>query len=187
MPSISEMRKGTRVLIDNDPYLVVSFEFVKPGKGQALYRTKLKNLLSGAIIERTFRSGESFDLATLDHRNMQFLYKEGNQYQFMDVDTFEQIALPEEVLGDAKNFLLDGINVEVVFFRSNPIGVNIPNFINMRVVNTDPYLRGDTSSSDMKLARLESGYEIRVPPFINEGDVIQIDTRTGAYVTRVNK
>ncbi len=187
MPSISEIRKGARILLDNEPYLVVSFEFVKPGKGQALYRTKLKNLMSGAIIERTFRSGESFEFATLDHRNMQFLYKEGNQYQFMDVDNFEQMSLPEDVLGDAANYLLDNLTVEVVFFRGNAIGINIPSFVNMRVVDTDPYLRGDTSSSDLKLARVESGFEVRVPPFINEGDVIQIDTRSGQYVTRVNK
>ena len=187
MLPVGELKKGTTLIIDNDLYVVTSFEFAKPGKGQAMYRTKMRNMATGAVVERTFRSGDMFEPARLDQRSMQYLYREGNNYTFMDNTTYEQISLSEDALGDAKNYLIDNLSVDVLFFRDRPIGVNAPNFISLRVVDTAPWAKGDTSGSDSKPATLESGYVLRVPPFINEGDVIQIDTRTGSYLSRISK
>lgn len=187
MLPVGELRKGTTLTIDNEPYVVTAFEFVKPGKGQAMYRTKLRNMVTGAIIERTFRSGEYFEPAHLDQRSVQYLYREGDHYTFMDNQTYEQFTLPEEALGDAKNYLIDNLPVEILFFHDKPIGVNVPNFVNLRVVSTAAWAKGDTSGSDSKPATLETGFVLRVPPFINEGDLIQIDTRTGEYLSRVKE
>lgn len=187
MYTVSDLRKGLTITINDEPYVVVAFEFTKPGKGQALYRTRLRNMLTGALIDRTYRSGDSLEPAHLDQRSMQYLYHEGSTYYFMDNQTYEQVGIPEDALGDSKDFLVDNLPVEVLFFRDRAIGVNPPNFVNLRVVECAPWAKGDTSSSDLKLVTLETGYQMRVPPFINEGDLIQIDTRTGTYVTRVKE
>ncbi len=187
MYTVSDLRKGLTIAINDEPYVVVSFEFVKPGKGQALYRTRLRNMLSGTVVDRTYRSGDTLESASLDQRSMQYLYKEGNNYYFMDNQTYEQLSISEEALGDAKNYLIDNLGVEVLFFRDRPIGVNVPSFVNLRVVQTAPWTKGDTSGADSKLATMESGCVLRVPPFIEEGDLITIDTRTGAYTTRVKE
>jgi len=185
MYTVADLRKGLKITLDGDPYIVIAFDFVKPGKGQALYRTKMRNMINGTILERTYRSGESFEPASLEERTMQFLYKEDNTYHFMDNKNYEQIVINEDALGDTKNYLIDNLQADVLLFKEKAIGVNVPNFVNLRVVNTDPWAKGDTSGSDSKPATVETGYVLRVPPFIEEGELITIDTRTGEYSTRV--
>jgi len=187
MYTVSDLRKGLTIIIDNEPYIVTSFEFVKPGKGQALYRTRLRNMVNGTMIDRTYRSGDTLEPASLDQRSMQFLYKEDDNYYFMDNQTFEQTSISEEALGDAKNYLIDNLTVDVLLFRDKPIGVNVPNFVNLRVTKTQPWAKGDTSGADSKPVTVETGYMLRVPPFVEEGDLITIDTRTGEYITRVKE
>jgi elongation factor P len=187
MYTSSDLRKGLKVIIDNEPYIVVAFDFSKPGKGQALYRTKLKNMITGLSMDRTYREGENFEPASLEERAMQYLYKEGEQFHFMDNETYEQIVINEEVLGDVKNYLKENLNVKVLMFRERAIGVELPNFVNLRVLKTDLWVKGDTSKADYKPATLETGYELRIPPFVVEGELITIDTRTGEYSTRVKE
>jgi elongation factor P len=185
MYSVADLRKGLKITLDGDPFIVIAFDFVKPGKGQALYRTKMRNMINGTILDRTYRSGETFEPAFLEERTMQYLYKEDNHYCFMDNQNFEQISISEDAIGDAKNFLIDNIEAEILLFKDKPIGVSLPNFVNLRVIQTDPWLKGDTTGSDSKPATLETGYVLRVPPFIEEGELVTIDTRTGDYSTRV--
>jgi elongation factor P len=185
MYNVSDLRKGLKITLDGDPYIVIAFEFTKPGKGQALYRTKMRNMVNGTILDRTYRSGETFEPARLEERAMQYLYKEDNNYCFMDNETYEQIAIGEDLLGDTRYFLIDNLMVDVLMFGEKPIGVNVPNFVNLRVTQTDPWVKGDTTGSDSKPATVETGYVLRVPPFIEEGELITIDTRTGEYSTRV--
>jgi elongation factor P len=185
MYTAADLKKGLKVVIDNEPYVVTAFDFTKPGKGQALYRTKLRNLLTGLTIDRTFREGDTFEPASLEERLMQYLYREGDHFYFMDNQNYEQVVISEEILGDAKNFLKENLNVEVLLFRETPIGVELPNFVNLRVVKTEPWVKGDTSKADYKPATVETGYALRVPPFVVEGELITIDTRTGEYSTRV--
>lgn len=187
MYTASDLRKGLKVIIDDEPYIVTVFEFSKPGKGQALYRTKLRNMITGLTIDRTFREGDTFEPASLEERVMQFLYKEGDHYYFMDNETYEQMAISEESLGDAKNFLIENLNVEILLFRDRAIGVELPNFVNLRVIKTETWVKGDTSKTDYKPATVETGYELRVPPFIEEGELITIDTRTGEFSKRVKE
>lgn len=185
MYTVADLRKGLKVTLDNDPYVVIAFDFTKPGKGQALYRTKLRNMINGTILDRTYRSGETFEPAHLEERKMQFLYKEENLYVFMDNQTYDQVSMSEDALGDSKYFLIDNLPVNILLFRDKAIGVDLPNFVNLRVVQTDPWAKGDTSGSDSKPATVETGYVLRVPPFIEEGELITIDTRSGEYSTRV--
>jgi elongation factor P len=185
MYTVADLRKGLKIILDGDPYIVIAFDFAKPGKGQALYRTKMRNMVNGTILDRTYRSGETFDPASLDERTMQYLYKEDNAYHFMDNRNYEQIVINEDALGDTKNYLIDNLPVDVLLFGEKAIGVNVPNFVNLRVIKTDPWAKGDTSGSDSKPATVETGYVLRVPPFIEEGELITIDTRTGEYSTRV--
>jgi elongation factor P len=185
MYTSADLKKGLKIAIDKEPYIVIAFEFSKPGKGQALYRTKMKNMITGVTLDRTYRSGETFEPAGLDDRKMQYLYKEGDHYCFMDNQTYEQVTIDESTIGDAKNYLTDNLPVDVLLFGERAIGVDVPNFVNLRVVQTDPWVKGDTSGSDSKPATVETGYVLRVPPFIEEGELIVIDTRTGDYSTRV--
>jgi elongation factor P len=185
MYNAADLRKGLKVVIDNDPYVVTVFDFSKPGKGQALYRTKLRNMITGLTLDRTFREGDTFEPASLEEREMQYLYKEGDHYYFMDNQTFEQMIISEEALGDTKNFLIENLNVKVLLFKDKAIGVDLPNFVNLRVVKTEQWVKGDTSKADYKPATLETGYVLRIPPFVEEGELITIDTRTGEYSTRV--
>jgi elongation factor P len=185
MYTVADLRKGLKIIIDNEPYIVIAFDFAKPGKGQALYRTKLRNMITGLTIDRTYRPGDTFEPASLEERAMQYLYKEGDHYYFMDNQTFEQIIISEEGLGDAKNFLTENLNVKVLLFKDRPMGVELPNFVNLRVIKTETWVKGDTSGSDYKPATVETGYVLKVPPFVGEGELITIDTRTGEYSTRV--
>ena len=185
MYTVADLKKGLKITLDGDPYIVTAFEFSKPGKGQALYRTKMRNMITGISLDRTYRSGETFEPARLEERQMQFLYKEDNHYTFMDNQNFEQVQMSEDAVGDSKNFMIDNIQVDVLMFGEKAIGVSLPNFVNLRIVQTDPWVKGDTSGSDSKPATLETGYVLRVPPFIEEGEMIVVDTRTGDYSTRV--
>ncbi|MBW2127268.1 MAG: elongation factor P, partial [Deltaproteobacteria bacterium] len=161
--------------------------FSKPGKGQALYRCKLKNMMTGVIVDRTYRSGDTFQPADLEERAMQFLYSQENEYCFMDVQTYDQVFLNEDQVGNAKNFLTDNLEVQILFFGDKPIGITLPNFVDLMVTRAEPWAKGDSVAGDTKPVTVETGYVLRVPPFINEGDKITIDTRTGEYVTRVKE
>jgi len=183
----SDLRKGLKIVIDGTPYIVTDFQFSKPGKGQALYRCKLKNMITGYTMDRTYRSGEKFEPANLDEVQMQFLYKDGDGFHFMDTQKYEQVALTEEQVGEAKNFLKENMEVTVLFFDSTPIDITLPIFVELQVTKSDPGVRGDTATGATKPATLETGYVIQVPLFIEEGDVLKIDTRTGEYVERVKR
>lgn len=185
MYTASDLRKGLRIKIDNEPYIITEFNFVKPGKGQALYRSKLKNMLTGSQFERTFRSVDTFESADLQEKKMQFLYKEGDKYCFMDNQSYEQIFLNDEQIGDAKNFLIDNIEAEILMFEDKPLGVSLPNFVDLVVTQADPWAKGDTVSGNTKPVVLQTGYQLHVPPFVEQGEKIRVDTRTGEYLTRV--
>ncbi len=181
----SDLRKGLKVEIDGDPYEITDFQFVKPGKGQALYKCRLKNMISGTQFDKTYRSGEKFNPADLDEQQMEYLYTDGNEYHFMNTSTYEQETVTAGQLGDSVKLLKENITCNVLLFRGRPIGVSLPNFIEMRVVKADPWVKGDTASGSSKPAELETGLVVQVPPFIEEGEKIRIDTRTGQYVERV--
>jgi elongation factor P len=187
MYTASDLRKGLKIQIDHEPYVVTEFQFVKPGKGQALYRCKLKNMITGVIIDPTYRSGDTFEPADLSERRMQYLYNQENEYWFMDVENYEQSVLSKEQVGDAKNYLTDNLEVDILFFGERPIGITLPNFVDLTVARADPWARGDSVAGDTKPVTMETGYVLRVPPFVEEGGKITIDTRTGEYVTRVKE
>jgi elongation factor P len=181
--STAEFKKGLRIVFDGNPYQIVDFQHVKPGKGGAFVRTKLKHLRLGRVVDRTFRAGEKVGLVEYEQRSMQFLYKDDN-FHFMNLDTYEQIALPADVVGEAANWLKETMEVEVFVINGDPAGVDVPNFVELEVVKTDPGLRGDTASGGSKPATLETGAVVQVPLFIDQGEVLRIDTRTGAYIER---
>ena len=182
-----DLKKGLKIEIDGEPYAIVQFEFTKPGKGQALYKCRLKNMVTGAQFDRTFRSGEKFKQPDLDEPEMEYLYSDGEQYCFMNTSSYEQEFLTTEMIGDAINFLKENIVCNILLFDGTPIGISLPIFINLKVEKTDPWVKGDTASGDSKPATLETGYVLQVPPFIEEGEFLKIDTRTGEYVERVKK
>ena len=182
-----DLRKGLKFEMDGEPYIVVQFEFVKPGKGQALYKCKLKNMVTGVQFDKTFRSGEKFNEADLEEVEMEYLYAEGNQYCFMNTSNFEQEYLSEDQVSESVDFLKENTVCSVLMFAGRPIGISLPNFIKLRVEKTDPWVKGDTASGDSKPATLETGYVLNVPPFIDEGQLIKIDTRSGEYVERVKE
>ncbi len=185
MYSTSEFRKGLKIELDGTPYVIVDFQHVKPGKGGAFVRTKLKSLLTGKVVDQTFRSGERVKRPDLMEREMQYLYREGDQLYMMDNETYEQTALTEEQVGEALLYLTENLNVQVLFFNQQPVGVEVPNFVELEVAATEPGLKGDTAAGGTKPATLESGVTIQVPLFINEGDRVKVDTRTGTYIERV--
>ncbi len=183
----SDLRKGLKITIDGEPYIITEFQFSKPGKGQALYRCKLKNMITGYTMDRTYRSGDKFEPANLEEIRMQYLYNDSEGYHFMDLKTYEQVSISGEQLGEAVNFLKDNMEVDVLFFEGNPIDITLPNFVELEVVDAPPGEKGNTATGATKPAKLETGYELQVPLFINEGDVVKIDTRTGEYIERVKK
>jgi len=183
--STNDFKTGVTVELDGEVWQVIEFQHVKPGKGSAFVRSKLKNLETGAVVERTFRAGEKLRRAHLDRREVQYLYSSGDEYVFMDTETYEQLSLTEEQLGDGKLYLVENMNIYVVSHEGRLIGVEMPNSVELKVVETDPGLRGDTASGGTKPARLETGLVVQVPLFIEEGDVIRVDTRTGLYIERV--
>lgn len=180
-----DLRKGTKLEIDGEPYLIVDFEFSKPGKGQALYRCRLRNMMTGSQFDRTYRSGDKFTSADLEEQNMQFLYKQGNSYHFMNTSSYEQFEMSEEQVGDARNYLMENLVVSMLLFQGSPIGITLPNFVELRAVQADPWVKGDTAAGATKPVTLETGFVIQVPLFIEEGELLKIDTRTGQYVERV--
>ena len=185
MYSASDLRKGLRFKMDGDPYVITEFNFVKPGKGQSLYKCKLKNMITGSQFERTFRDVDMFEQADLQSKNMQYLYKEEDKYCFMDNENYEQIYMTEEQVGDNKHYMIDNIEVEVLLFEDRPIDVTLPNTVDLVVTKADPWAKGDSVSGNYKPVILETGYKILVPPFVEEGEKIRVDTRSGEYLTRV--
>ena len=183
----SDLRKGLKIEIDGDPYIITQFSFVKPGKGQALYKCKLKNMVTGAQFERTYRSGDKFNEANLEEQEMEYLYHDGTTYCFMNTSNYEQVMMTEDQVGDSKNFLKDNTLCNVLLFEGRPIGLTLPNFVDLRVTEAEPWAKGDTAAGSTKPATLETGYVLQVPPFVNEGEMLRIDTRTGEYVERVKE
>lgn len=183
----SDLRKGLKMEIDGEPYVIVQFEFSKPGKGQALYKCKLKNMITGSQFDRTFRSGDKFNEADLEEHEMEYLYADGENYCFMNTSTYVQEFLTAEQVGDAQNFLKENTICTLLFFDGKPIGITLPFFVELKIEHADPWVKGDTASGDTKPATLETGYLLQVPPFIEAGELVRIDTRTGQYVERVKK
>ena len=180
-----DLKKGLKIELDGAPHVITQFEFVKPGKGKALYKCKLKNMLTDALYDKTFRSNEKFQEASLEEHEMEYLYSDGEQYCFMNTSTYDQVFLTIDQVGDAVMFLKENTVCAVLFFKEKPIGISLPNFINLKVAKTDPWAKGDTASGDSKPATLVTGYVLQVPPFVGEGEIIRLDTRTGEYVERV--
>jgi elongation factor P len=186
MYSTGDFRRGLKIEVDGTPYSIAEFQHVKPGKGGAFVRTKLKNLLTGRVVDKTFRAGEKVEKPDLEEKTLQYLYSEGSQYYFMENETYEQTFLTQEQLGDNKNFLQENVTVAILYYQGKPIGVELPIFVELEVTKTDPGIRGDTASGGSKPATLETGTTIQVPLFVNEGDKVKIDTRTGEYIERVS-
>jgi elongation factor P len=187
MYDTSDIRKGLKFQIDGEPYVVVDFQFVKPGKGTAFTKTRIKNLLTGAVLDKTYRSNERLEPANIEEKQMQFLYTEGENFCFMDNQSYEQVYVSREVVGDAAKFLSDNLVVAVMSFNERPVGVTLPNFVELQVAHSDPGMKGDTASGATKHATLSTGAVIQVPLFVEEGEWLRIDTRTGEYVERVKK
>jgi elongation factor P len=183
---VSELRKNAKLQMDGHPYVVTDFQFVKPGKGQGLYKCRLKNMITGATIDRTWRSGERLEAANVESRRMQYLFAGGDTFTFMDSENYEQVELSADLVGDDKNFLYEQLEVEVLFYNNRPVGVTLPSHIIMKIVESEPGVKGDSANNPTKLATLETGYKLQVPLFVKEGERVKIDTRTGDYIERVN-
>ena len=177
MYSTTDFRRGLKIEVDGSPYIILEFQHVKPGKGGAFVRTKLKNLINGGVIDKNFRAGEKVGKPDLTEKTMQYLYSEGDQYYFMDTENYEQTFLTVEQLGESKNFLQENININVLFYQGNPMGVELPIFVELVVAETAPGVRGDTASGGSKPAKLETGAVVQVPLFVNNGDKLKIDTK----------
>ncbi len=185
MISTNDFRRGTKIEYKGEPYIVLDFQHVKIGRGGAFVRAKLKGLKSGKIIEETFNAGDKVPKADLEEKEMQYLYSQDNLYYFMDNETYEQVPLTEEQLGEAKLYLKENMNVYILYYKQEPIALELPNFVELKVTETEPGVRGDTASGGSKPAKLETGATVKVPFHINEGDIIKVDTRTGEYIERV--
>ncbi|HHW92549.1 MAG TPA: elongation factor P [Firmicutes bacterium] len=185
MISTNDFRTGLTIELEGEVYTVIDFQHVKPGKGAAFVRSKLKNVKTGGTVEKTFRAGEKVNRAHIDKREMQYLYRAGEQFTFMDTENYEQISFSEEQLGEAVKFLKENMMISVVLHNGTTIGIELPNFVELTVVKTDPGVKGDTVSGATKRAVLETGAEVQVPLFVEEGDVIKIDTRSGEYIERI--
>jgi elongation factor P len=182
--STADFRKGLRIVFDGEPYAIVDFQHVKPGKGGAFVRTKLKHMRDGRVIDNTFRSGEKVELVEFEERHMQFLYRD-DRYHFMDTETYEQVSLSDAEVGDARLYLKENTEVDVLLIDGAPTSVELPNFVELAIVRTEPGVRGDTAQGGSKPATLETGAVVSVPLFLNQGDVVKVDTRTGEYLGRV--
>lgn len=181
----NQFKKGAKIEVDGEPYTIVEYLHIKMGRGGANVRTKIKSLLSGNVIERTYKSDEKIKQPDFEEKEMQYLYKDGESYVFMDNETYEQVFVPEGDVGELADFMPENLNVYVLLFNQKPMGVQLPNFVELPVAQTDPGLKGDTVSGGSKPATVSTGGVVQVPLFINEGDVLKIDTRTGSYMERV--
>lgn len=181
----TDFRKGLKIEYNGKPFVIVDFQHVNPGKGSAFVRTRLKNLETAQVLEVTFKSGEKVGVPDLESKNMQYLYNDGVDYTFMDMDSYDQVSLTTDELGDAKNYIIENSMVNVTFFQGKPVSVDIDNFVELKVVETQPNIKGDTSSGGGKPATLETGLVVTVPFHISEGDVLKIDTRSAEYVEKV--
>ena len=184
MISAGDFRNGITIELEGNVYQIIEFQHVKPGKGAAFVRTKLKNIKSGGVVEKTFRPTEKCPQARIDRKDMQYLYAEDNLYYFMDMESYEQIPIDKSKLGDSFAFVKENMEVKVLSYKGNVFGVEPPFFVELEVTETDPGFKGDTATNATKPATLETGAEIKVPLFINEGEKIQVDTRTGEYMSR---
>jgi elongation factor P len=182
--STNDFRTGLTIELEGDVYQVIEFQHVKPGKGAAFVRSKLRNVRTGAVVDKNFNAGEKVPKARIEHRDVQFLYNDGKDYNFMDMETYDQIAMSAEQLGDAVKYLKENMIIKVMTFQEKSIGVELPNFVELEVVETSPSISGATASGGSKPATLETGAVVQVPFFINVGDKLQIDTRTGNYIKR---
>ena len=182
----SQFRNGLKIELDGEPFTMIYFQHVKPGKGGAFVRTKVKNLKTGRVLDRTFRSGEKVEEADVAERKMQYLYQDGEDLVFMDTETFEQIPFSAAQVGDARKWLKENLDVEVLFWRGRPINLEIPSFVEYTITRCDPGLKGDTAQGATKPATLETGAVVQVPLFVKEGERIRVDTRSGEYFERVN-
>lgn len=181
----SEFKKGLKIEIDGEPFEIVEFQHVKPGKGSAFVRTSIRSLLSGRLLQPTMKSGDKVGRPDIEEKEMQYLYNQGDDFYFMDTKNFEQTFISEKVLGEQRSFLKENVNASVLFYNGKALGISLPNSVDLKVIKCDPGARGDTVSGALKPATLETGYTVNVPLFINEGDVLKIDTRDGKYLTRV--
>jgi elongation factor P len=183
--STADFRNGLKIQIDGEPLVITEFQHVKPGKGAAFVRTKMKSLRSGNVLDKTFRSGEKVETPNLEEKKMQYLYNDGSDYHFMDMGSYEQTSLTSDQLGSNKDWLMENMEIEVLYHDGVPIGVEVPMFVELKVVQTDPGFKGDTASGGSKPATLETGAVVKVPLYMEEGETIKIDTRTGEYIERV--
>jgi elongation factor P len=184
MISSNDFRNGITIVIDGHLWTVIEFLHVKPGKGSAFVRTRLKNVKKGATVERTFRAGEKLERAIVDNRDMQMLYNDAEGFHFMDAESYENVTIQGELIGGPADFLKDGMKVAVQFYEGNPIGVDVPAHVELTVTETDPGFKGDTATGTTKPAKLETGTTVQVPLFVNPGDVVRIDTRDRRYISR---
>jgi elongation factor P len=187
MYSTSDIKNGLKIEMDGYPWTVVYFQFVKPGKGTAFTRVKMKNLITGNVIERTFRTGEQLEQADVEEVNMTFLYKDPEGWIFMNQENYEQVTVSEDALGDNKNWLLDEMQCKVLLYKGRPVSIELPTFVEYQITYTEPGVRGNTAQGTTKSATLSTGAEIQVPLFIERDEWIRVDTRTGEYVERVKK
>ncbi len=185
--STAEFRNGLKLEIEGEPYIVVEFQHVKPGKGGAFVRTKMKSLKTGNVIDRTFRSGEKVNTPELEERTMQYLYAADKDRVFMDTTNYEQITMNEAQLGENLNYLKENMEIKVLYHKGRPINVDIPMFVELMIARTEPGVRGDTASGGSKPATLETGAVVKVPFYLNEGEIVKIDTRTGTFIERVKQ
>ena len=187
MYEAGDLRKGLKIQIEGEPYVITDFEFSKPGKGQAIYRVRMKNMLTGSSVDRSYRSNDKFETANLLAKPMQYSFFDGHNYSFLDPETYETHLADEHVVGDNKRFLVENTLVDILFFGERIIDVTLPPNVVLKIMKSDPAVRGDTATNVLKPATVETGAEVQVPLFVNEGELIRVDTRTGAYIERVKK
>jgi len=185
--STTEFRNGLKIEIDGEPFVIVEFQHVKPGKGGAFVRTKFKSLKSGNVTDKTFRAGEKVDVPELEEKTMQYLYAADKDRIFMDTASYEQVSMSEKQLGESINYLKENMEIKVLYHKGAPINIEVPMFVELEIAQTDPGVKGDTASGGSKPATLETGAVVKVPLYMNEGDVIKVDTRTGTFIERVKK
>lgn len=183
----SDVRKGLKIEIDRNPYVVVDFQHVKPGKGNQFTRAKIKNLITGSVLEKTWKSGEKLNKAILEEKQVQYLYMQDGNYVFMDQADYDQFTLTPEQIGEEVNYLVEQMEISILFFEGRPVAINLPNFIQVEITVCDPAIKGDTVSGGGKPATIKTGLTLQVPYHLKEGDMIKVDTRTGKYVEKVNK